>query len=62
MTSCLSFMSANGIGWMIWGAGLFWLLVLVLLGLAVAALIKFLRSDPNSGATTTSTRRHWESS
>ena len=47
MTDCFSFIGTNGMGWMMWGAGLFWLLVAVLLFLAVAALIKYLRSDRN---------------
>ena len=29
---------------MIWGMGIFWLLVVVVLGLSAAALIKYLRS------------------
>jgi hypothetical protein len=48
MTDCFSFMSTNGMGWMMWGAGLFWLLVLVLLILGAAALIKHLRADRRS--------------
>jgi hypothetical protein len=45
MHNCFSFMSANGMGWMIWAHGLFWLLVLALLVLGAAALIKHLRTD-----------------
>jgi hypothetical protein len=48
MTDCFSFMSTNGMSWMLWGAGFFWLLVLILLGFATAALIKYLRSDGNA--------------
>jgi hypothetical protein len=48
MTDCFSFMDTNGMGWMMWSAGLLWLLVLVLLFLAAAALIKFLRTDGSS--------------
>lgn len=32
-------------GMMMWGAGLVWLLLIVVLVLAAAALIKYLRSD-----------------
>ena len=32
-------------GMMLWGAGLLWLLLIVILVLAAAALIKYLRSD-----------------
>ena len=32
-------------GMMLWGAGLLWLLLIVVLVLAAAALIKYLRSD-----------------
>lgn len=32
----------NGMGGMMWGMGLFWLLVLVLVGLGIAALVKYL--------------------
>lgn len=46
MTDCFSFMSANGMGWMIWAGGAFWLLVLALLTLGAAALVKYLRRDP----------------
>ena len=35
----------DGMGIMMWGAGLLWLLLIVLLVLAAAALIKYLRSD-----------------
>jgi tellurite resistance protein TehA-like permease len=35
----------DGMGWMMWGAGLFWLLLVIVLVLAVAALVKYLRSD-----------------
>jgi tellurite resistance protein TehA-like permease len=48
LTDCFSFMSADGMGWMMWGAGLFWLPVLVLLVLGAAALIKHLRSEQRS--------------
>lgn len=48
MTDCFSFMGANGMGWMMWGMGLFWLLVLALLVLGAAALIKYLRADRNA--------------
>jgi tellurite resistance protein TehA-like permease len=41
MTEC---MNMAGMGWMMWGMGLFWLLVIVTLILAVAALIMYLRS------------------
>ena len=34
-----------GVGGIMWGAGLLWLLLIVLLVLAAAALIKYLRSD-----------------
>jgi tellurite resistance protein TehA-like permease len=34
----------DGMGWMMWGAGLLWLLLIIVLVLA-AALIKYLRSD-----------------
>ncbi|EAU42183.1 hypothetical protein FP2506_17159 [Fulvimarina pelagi HTCC2506] len=30
-------------GGMMWGMGLFWLMVLIVLGLAIAALVKYLR-------------------
>jgi tellurite resistance protein TehA-like permease len=42
MTDYFSFMGANGMGWMMWGMGLFWLLVIVVLLLAAAALVKYL--------------------
>lgn len=45
MTDCFSFMDMNGMGWMMWAGGLFWLLVLALLVLTVAALLKHLRSE-----------------
>ena len=35
----------DGVGGMMWGAGLLWLLLIVVLVLAAAALIKYLRSD-----------------
>ena len=35
----------DGMGGMMWGAVLLWLLVVVVLALAAAALIKYLRSD-----------------
>ena len=35
----------DGMGIMMWGAGLLWLLLIVILVLAAAALIKYLRSD-----------------
>jgi hypothetical protein len=35
----------DGMGRMMWGMGLSWLLVIVVLVLAAAALIKYLRSD-----------------
>jgi tellurite resistance protein TehA-like permease len=41
MTEC---MNMPGMGWMMWGMGLFWLLVIVALVLAIAASIKYLRS------------------
>jgi len=34
----------DGMGWMMGGMGVVWLLVLVLLVLGIAALVKFLRS------------------
>lgn len=45
LTNCWQFLSGNGMGWMMAGAGVFWLIVLTLLILATAALIKYLRSD-----------------
>ncbi len=33
----------EGMGWMMGGIGLVWLLLVVLLGLGIAALIKYLR-------------------
>ena len=35
----------DGMSGMMWGAGLLWLLLIVVLVLAAAALIKYLRSD-----------------
>jgi len=35
-------MGENG-GWM-WGGGLMWILILILLGLAIAALVKYLKN------------------
>ena len=35
----------DGIGGMMWGAGLIWLLLVIVLVLAAAALIKYLRCD-----------------
>jgi len=35
----------DGLSGMMWGAGLLWLLLIVVLVLAAAALIKYLRSD-----------------
>ncbi len=35
----------DGMGWMMWGAGLLWVLLVVVLVLAAAALLKYLRSD-----------------
>ena len=35
----------DGMGGMVWGAGLVWLLLIVVLVLAAAALVKYLRSD-----------------
>lgn len=35
----------DGMGGMVWGAGLLWLLLIVVLVLAAAALVKYLRSD-----------------
>ena len=35
----------DGIGGMMWGAGLIWLLLIVVLVLAAAALIEYWRSD-----------------
>jgi tellurite resistance protein TehA-like permease len=43
MTSCMT--SA-----MMWGMGLFWLLVLIVLVLAAAALVKYLRSESRGRA------------
>jgi hypothetical protein len=33
-------------GWMMVGAGLFWLLIIITLILSIAALLKYLRSGP----------------
>lgn len=49
MTDCFSFIGANGMSWMMLGAGLFWLLVLTLLILTAVALVKYLRSDGSAG-------------
>jgi tellurite resistance protein TehA-like permease len=35
----------DGMGGMMWGIGLLWLLLAIVLILAVAALVKYLRSD-----------------
>jgi tellurite resistance protein TehA-like permease len=35
----------DGMGGMMWGMGLLWLLLIVVLVLAAAALVKYLRSD-----------------
>ena len=35
----------DGMGGMMWGVGLVWLLVVIVLVLAAAALVKYLRSD-----------------
>jgi hypothetical protein len=35
----------GGMGGMMWGAGLVWLLLVIVLVLAAAALVKYLRSD-----------------
>jgi len=35
----------DGMGGMMWGAGLLWLLLVIMLVLAAAALITYLRSD-----------------
>ncbi len=37
-------MGMDGMGWMMWGAGVIWLLVIIVLTLAAAALVKYLRS------------------
>jgi uncharacterized membrane protein len=58
MTDCFSFMNANGMGWMMWGMGLFWLLVLALLVLGVMALIKYLRSDSRAESGESDTTAH----
>jgi hypothetical protein len=41
---CMSMMA--GSGWMMWGMGLFWVLVLIVLLLAAAALVKYLFFTP----------------
>lgn len=41
-------MSMNGMGWMMWAGGLFWVLVIVVLILVIAALLKYLFSDRRS--------------
>ena len=35
----------GSMGGMVWGAGLLWLLLIIVLVLAAAALVKYLRSD-----------------
>lgn len=35
----------DGMSGMMWGAGLVWLLIIIVLVLAAAALVKYLRSD-----------------
>lgn len=45
MMDCFSGMSMGGMWWMMAAGGVFWLFVLTLLVLALAALIKHLRSD-----------------
>jgi len=35
----------DGMGGMVWGAGLLWLLLIIVLVLAAAALVKYLRSN-----------------
>lgn len=42
-------MNMEGMGWMMWGAGLLWLLVFAVLILAGAALIKYLRTETAGG-------------
>ena len=44
-TTCLHFLGTNGMGLMMLGAGAFRLSTLALLTLAIAALVKYLRSD-----------------
>jgi len=39
----------DGMGGMMWGMGLLWLLVLVLVGLGIAALVKYLFFSPRGG-------------
>jgi tellurite resistance protein TehA-like permease len=36
----------DGMGGMMWGMGLLWLLLVIVLVLAAAALVKYLRSGP----------------
>ena len=36
--------SMEGMGWMMGGMGLLWLLLLIVLALGIAALVKYLRS------------------
>jgi hypothetical protein len=45
MMDCFSGMSMSGMWWMMAAGGVFWVLVLALLILAIAGLIKYLRSD-----------------
>ncbi len=40
----MNMMDMNGMGWMMGGMALVWILVLVVLVLIIAALIKYLRS------------------
>tara|TARA_R110000824_G_scaffold3234_4_gene15138 strand:- start:55383 stop:55565 length:183 start_codon:yes stop_codon:yes gene_type:complete len=42
-------MNMEGMGWMMWGMGFFWILVIALLVLGVAALVKYLFSGPRKG-------------
>lgn len=42
-------MNMEGMGWMMWGMGFFWILVIAILVLGVAALVKYLFSDPKKG-------------
>jgi len=35
----------DGMGWMMWGGALVWLLLVVVLILAAVALVKYIRSD-----------------
>ena len=39
----MGMMDGTGMGWMMAGMGLIWLLVVILLALGIAALIKYLR-------------------